>query len=411
MSYTTRTTCRVCGGSNLAPLFSLGEQYISNFVDKDNITTGEKCPIEIDLCMTCSLVQNRHTAPQELLYSGHYWYRSGVTATMRHALACIASAALQQVGKIEPTDIILDIGSNDGTLLRCYPDGIKVGVEPAKNLVEEGRRGIDIFINDFWNPAKFTRDYRKAKIITAIGMFYDLEDPNEFIKGVADVLHPDGVFIAQLMCLKNMLAIGDIGNFAHEHLEFYSLKSLRYLFGRHGLQIYNIETNGVNGESYRIYAKKGRYGVNKAAGSVATTLKNEEKLGIGSHSLDAYKKFYMKANNNRKHCVDFIQGAVGASKKVWVYGASTKGNTILQWYGLGHNIITAAADRSPEKWGKFTIGSGIPIVSEQDMRDAAPDYLLALPYAFMKEFQVREKEWRAKPGRKWLVPLPNFEIV
>ena len=265
MSYTTRETCRVCGSTNLTPLFSLGEQYVSNFVDQHAINFGCKVPIDIELCNDCTLVQAKHTAPQEILYARHYWYRSGVTDTMRTALRDITRTA-ERVAGLKAGDVVLDIGSNDGTLLwsYCVEGLIKVGVEPAKNLVEEGAVGVDIFYNSFWGYEQYSiilkqkTIYSKAKVITAIGMFYDLEDPNQFIRDVAKALHPDGVFIAQLMCLKNMINLNDVGNLAHEHLEFYSIQSLAYLFGKYGLEIDDLEVNDVNGESYRLYVRHAR---------------------------------------------------------------------------------------------------------------------------------------------------------
>lgn len=411
-NYTTRTTCRVCDvrTTNLLPLFSLGEQYVSDFVSRENVAKGIKCPIDLELCLNCGLVQAKHTARQDFLYTRHYWYRSGVTETMRKALADVTKAA-QQIVPLSQGDVVLDIGSNDGTLLRTYPDSLgveRVGVEPATNMKFEGSQGIELFINDFWSAEAFTGSkILRAKIITACGMFYDLEDPNRFIGDIAKVLHPDGVFVAQLMTLKNMLDMRDIGNLAHEHLEFYTIKCLQHLYSKHGLEIFHIEQVMVNGLSYRIYASHPERFQETAVMRYHVEQENKAEL----ESPRTYIKFYELARKNRDHCVEFIKNVKAQGKNVWIYGASTKGNVILQWYGLDSGIIQGAADRSPEKWGKYTIGTGIPIFSEEVMREKNPDYLLVLPYTFLTEFIHRETEWRKKKGRRFIVPLPDFKIV
>jgi len=433
MKYTTRTTCRVCGSSNLTPLFSLGNQHVSDFVAKDKVYSGPRCPIDIELCGNCTLVQAKHTAPQDFLYSRHYWYRSGVTETMRAALKDVVSSAVKHTA-LEPEDIVLDIGSNDGTLLTQYPRELtRVGVEPADNLVKyyhgEPNNKHLILINDFWTYQNYIKAMKEwncggseelfqAKIITAIGMFYDLEDPNQFIADVAKVLHPEGVFVAQLMCLKQTIENYDIGNFAHEHLEFYSLRSLMYLMSKHNLTIFDVEENSVNGGSYRLYVRHAGAKLGDKAGldRVEATLAWEEHVGLSTGSyLDGYPSFASFATKLgviHRNLHGFISDEATKGKRTWVYGASTKGNVILQWAGLDDRLIHGAADRSPEKWGKFTAGTNIPIVSEASARSVLPDYFLVLPYSFLPEFVEREKDefWR-KRGGKFIVPLPEFKVV
>jgi len=400
--------CRVCGSPHLTDLFSLGHQYVSNFVPRRAISTGMKCPIDLVLCTCCSLVQLRHTAPQELLYAGNYWYRSGTTATMRAALRDVTEAA-ERVAQLKPGDTVLDIGSNDGTLLRSYqaPGLTKVGVEPASNFAKSGAEGLDIFIQDFWPLTNMEYDFfhaRRAKVVTACGMFYDLEDPNKFVAEISRVLDKEGILIAQLMCLSNMIALNDVGNFAHEHLEFYSMASLEYLFDQHGLVIFDLETNEVNGQSTRLYIchRGAKYFTEQSRAKLDGRLRLETRLEDPAF----YAEFFRDMEENRNLCVDFIKREREKGKRFWVYGASTKGNTILQWYGLDHTLIDAAAERSDSKLGLFTVGTGIPIRSEDDMRVAKPDYALVLPYAFIDEFVTREREW-LNNGGKFLVPLPR----
>jgi NDP-4-keto-2,6-dideoxyhexose 3-C-methyltransferase len=397
----TRTTCRLCGSKELNEVFSLGEQYINNFVPKDDIGKGLKAPLDLVMCQKCTLLQLRHTAPQELLYSRYYWYRSGVTDTMKKALRNITEE-IERIVSLKKNDVVLDIGANDGTLLASYSaKGIKrIGCEPANNLIDMLRKNADCVMNDFWSFDKYMelardRGFDKAKVITAIGMFYDLEDPNQFIGDARKALTENGIFVAQLMCLASMLDKNDIGNICHEHLEYYSLESLKYLFEKNGLEIFKIDENDVNGGSYRIFARHYK--------------------GTGIHFNEKFEKkdildFGKRMQKNRDSCVAFIKSEVSKGKKVYVYGASTKGNVILQYYGLDASLITAASERSPEKWGKYTIGTWIPIISEEEARKAQPDYFLVLPWAFFDEFYEREKDWRKRGGR-FIVPLPEFRVV
>ena len=226
-------------------------------------------------------------------------------------------------------------------------------------------------------------------------MFYDLEDPNKFIKDAADSLDKNGIFITQLMCLKSMIEKNDIGNICHEHIEFYSLKSLKFLFEKNGLEIFKIEENDINGGSYRIYCRKFKEGSIK--------LKRENVIKL-------MKGFAKRVKENRKITMKFIRKKIQQGKKIYLYGASTKGNTVLQYYGLNHKRIPFGAERSPEKWGKYTIGTGINIISEKMARNLNPDYFFVTPWGFIKEFIKREKKW-LKNGGTFIIPFPKFKLI
>lgn len=399
--------CRVCKGTALRPLFSLGEHYINDFPKPGCAYDGLKVPITLELCLNpdCHLVQLQHTAPQDLLYSRHYWYRSGVTETMRAALADVVNDVLC-VADLRSGDIVLDIGSNDGTLLRCYPsDLLRIGVEPADNLATTGNyAGLEL-LHDFWPVKGFLPPGDKVMAVTALGMFYDLDDPVPFVQAIADVLHPQGVFIAQLMCLQNMLILSDIGNLTHEHLEFYSLQSLVNLFAQAGLEIFDIRTVPINGASYRVYAKHRDAMIPAYYGADARL---REAVARETRFADpgTYEAFYYEARQRRNQVIAFLHEAADHGANIWVYGASTKGNTLLQFYGLDSTIITGAAERSPEKWGRVTVGTNIPIYSEDVFRNHSPDYALVLPYTFIDEFKTRELRW-LQSGGEFIVPLPT----
>ena len=393
--------CLLCKNKYLKNIFSLGNFFVSNFVGKDKIKKGIKAPLNLLHCKKCSLIQLSHIAPQEIMYKRFYWYRSGVTKTMKDGLHNLYKESLKYV-KLKKNDVVLDIGANDGTLLGFYKDKkiVTIGCEPAENLKKYLKKKCDYVINDFWNKKNLNKvlnknNLNKPKIITAIGMFYDLEKPNEFIKDAADSLADDGIFIAQLMCLKSMIDKNDVGNICHEHIEFYSLKSLKYLFENNGLEIFKIDENDINGGSYRIYCRK------YTKGSIK--LKNENELKM-------MKNFVKRVKINKKKIVNFVLKEIKKNKKIFLYGASTKGNTVLQYYGLNKNHIKYAAERSPEKWGKYTIGSGIEIISEKKARMLKPDYFFVTPWGFIEEFKKREVNW-LKNGGKFIVPFPKLKII
>jgi cyclopropane fatty-acyl-phospholipid synthase-like methyltransferase len=394
------TKCRLCKSKQLKKIYSFGNIYVSNFVKKNLYKNFPRAPLNLVSCKHCTLLQLQHSAPQELLYKKYYWYRSGVTQTMKYALKNIYESSKKFI-KLNNDDTVLDIGANDGTLLKLFKnDCITIGCEPAKNLQKFLKKNCKHIINDFWSKKNFLNiqnKYRlkKPKIITAIGMFYDLEDPSKFIKDASEVLDDNGIFIAQLMCLKSMLEKNDLGNICHEHLEFYTYKSLLYLFEKNGLRIFKIEENNINGGSFRIYCKK----------NIEKSVRFKEKT-----SIKDIMSFISRINLIKKKCLKFIKSEIKKNKKIFLYGASTKGNTILQYFGLDKNLIPYAAERSPEKWGRYTIKTGIKIISENKARKFKPDYFFVMPWSFINEFIKREKKW-LKKGGKFIVPFPKFKII
>jgi len=390
-----RETCRLCGSRLSETLISLGNQFINDFPDTtDQKGRNGKCPLDIVHCNVCDLYQLKHTAPQELLYSRHYWYKSGINNTIINDLKGIAKLGYE-TAQLDKGDVFLDIGANDGTLLsnlkgKC----ITVGCEPASNLAEDLKVNSDYQILDFWNKENYDAlNLPKAKVITAIGMFYDMEDPNQFIKDAALVLDNDGIFIAQLMTLKPMLEKRDLGNICHEHLEYYSYKSLVYLFETNGLEIYKLEENGINGGSYKIFARK----LDK--GSLQIT----ENLGP-----DDVIKFMKEVDQIRDETKSLFSQFKSEGKKVYGYGASTKGNVICQYFDLTNEDMIGIADKNEAKEGLFNL-TDIPIVSEESAREEA-DVFFILPYGFTDEFIKREKDW-IMDGGILVSPLPYLRVV
>jgi hypothetical protein len=390
-----KTYCRLCNSTLSQILISLGNQYVNDF-PSNKIEKGRngQCPLNLVYCETCDLYQLQHTAPQELLYSKHYWYKSSINDTIKKDLEEIANIAIQ-LNKLTEDEIFLDIGANDGTLLKNIKDKcITVGCEPAINLADSLRDNSHYQINDFWNKQNYINlGLEKAKVITAIGMFYDMEDPNQFISDAKAVLSEDGIFIAQLMTLKPMLENKDLGNICHEHLEYYTYKSLKYLFETNGLEIFKIEENKINGGSYRIFAR------HFISGSI------EYKESISQ--IDVIN-FLRDIDEIKLQVKKVLKDLKNSGKKIYAYGASTKGNVILQYFGLSDKDIIAVADKNPEKYGLYTL-TDIPIVSEEVARKEANVFFI-LPYGFTDEFIRREKDWIMNGGTL-ISPLPNLRII
>lgn len=414
----TRTTCRVCEGS-LAPILSLGDHYVSDFIDPAQ-PDGIKAPLELVLCQRCRLLQLKHTVPAETMYR-NYWYRSGTNQTMRTALADIACTG-EHLMHLQKNDAVLDIGCNDGTLLASYTTAglYKIGYDPAENLAQFSSKIADKLVVGFFNADTLKKDADLAKhqpkIITSIAMFYDLEKPNDFVADIKRVIHPEGLWIVQMSYLPLMLKTNELGNVCHEHLEYYSLHSFEYLLRLHGFEVVDVELNDVNGGSLRAYirlkdANPTLYGDatyrELAAERVRMLRENEIKLGLDTAT--PYSDFAFRVERIKSDVVGFIKEQVGRGKTVFVYGASTKGNTVLQYYGLDHTLITAAAERNKDKWDKVTVGTRIPIISEADARAAKPDYFLVLPWHFIDEFQARERDYLLAGGR-FILPAPYFSL-
>lgn len=408
----TRKACRVCNSSHLEPILSLGDQCLTNFVNSSEAKLFV-APLELVLCSRklggCGLLQLKHTVPGDILYR-KFWYKSGVNQTIKNDLADIAHKG-ENLVELKKGDIVLDIGTNDGTLLRQYENkNIKsVGFEPAVNLVKEAEVGTTKIINDFFNYEQFSETFnQKPKIITSISMFYDLEDPNKFVNDIVRILDDEGIWIIQMNYLMTMLENNAFDNIVHEHLEYYSLKSLEYLLEKHDLVVFDVELNGINGGSIRTYVKHKNCQKYPITRSVKELRLYEDKIGLDGN--EPYIQFANRIKDLKKRTYDFIKTEVEKGKKICVYGASTRGNTLLQFYGLDHTLITAAIERNPEKWGKKTVLTDIPIISEEEGRTKKPEYFLILPWYFIEEFKQRERDYLQKGG-KFILPLPDFKII
>lgn len=359
----------------------------------------------------CGLIQTKHTVPGSILYHS-YWYRSGINRTMTENLHGIAQAAEELVG-LAAGDLVIDIGCNDGTLLDGYrgENIAYLGYDPSDVSRYAVEKGYDV-VNDFFSAGPFRERYadRKAKIVTSIAMFYDLERPRDFVADVAAVLAQKGVWVMELHYLPLMLKMNSFDAIVHEHLEYYSLAVLERLFAEEGLEVVHAEVNDINGGSIRIFiGHHGQLPQSEDRFREVQALRIEE-FELALDAPAPYETFRRNAEKVRDDLTALCRGLHGEGKTIHIYGASTKGNTILQYAGIDVSVIPYAADRNPDKWGSETIATRIPIISEEDSRAMKPDYYLALPWHFFDEFLERETEFLARGGR-FIVPLPEVRIA
>ncbi len=403
MKMTERSTCRIAKDP-LIDVFDLGNLPISCFplpTDPD----PKSHPVKLTLSKKSGLVQLKHTVDPDEMYN-QYWYMSGVNSSMKIALKSIVDQAILRTKiPLEKDDIVVDIASNDGTLLSAYPDHLfKVGIDPAKNIKP---KNCNLHINTYFTAEAYKSHLKnkKAKIVTSIAMFYDLEDPIKFAKDVSSILDENGLWIIELSYLPTMLEQNSFDTICAEHLEYYSLTSIDYILNEANMEVEDVELNDVNGGSFRLYIRhKGKAKVTHAVHEIR---EKEKKVNLTRPSL--YLDFAARIEQNKKEIISFLKDQKKLGKKVIGYGASTKGNTILAYYGIGPDLMSFVADRNPIKWGRQTV-TRIPIISEEECRSMNPDYLMAFPYHFMREFLTREVDF-LKKGGKFISPIPKLTII
>ncbi|MCR4284915.1 MAG: class I SAM-dependent methyltransferase [archaeon] len=406
--------CRSCDSNNLIPILSLGNQCVTNFVES---SSGDevRCPLDLVLCDNCKLLQMLHNSPPEAMWGDQYWYKSGISTTIKNDLNDIVNKSKKLVS-LEKGDIVVDIGCNDGTLLGFYNiSGLRtVGFEPSGNVAREAsEKGFEV-INNFFNAENFKEKFgdKKAKIITAISMFYDLENPNQFLKDIKECLDKDGLFVIQQNYLVTMLEQNAFDNICHEHREYYSFTSLKKILEKHSLEIFDISQSDINGGSIRTYIRfKENVNLRGFEGSEARLSEIEEyESGLGLDTLKPYKEFADRINGIKERLMTFLKREKEKGKRIYLYGASTRGNVVLQYFGLNPDLVTAIADMNPDKWGKKTVGTMIPIISPEELRKENPDYLLVMVWHFFDEIKRQEDDWFQKGG-KFIVALPEFKVV
>ena len=412
-----RNTCRVCGSSALTKVIDLGEQYLQGSFVKPGkeLPPMRKIPTVLFRCdpskdeKACGLLQMAHSVPPGILYSA-YWYRSGTNQTMRDHLKGIATEAVAAIG--EKNARVLDIGCNDGTLLKCYPKNfVKFGIDPS-DIAQEIKGDIKV-VQDTFPSDRLDRETegKKFDIITSIAMFYDLEDPVAFVRNIKNSLESDGAWIFEMSYMPTMLKMNSYDTICHEHLEYYSLAVIENILRRADMKVFRVGMNDINGGSIRCYAThSGNAGFADKGHLQSLDALRQEEFDLELDTDKPYRNFQERINVHREELAFFLKKLKTEGKKVHIYGASTKGNTILQWCGIDRFIIDCAADRNLDKHGARTLGTDIPIISEEESRAMKPDYYLVLPWHFKKEFLERERETLNK-GVGMIFPLPAIEVI
>jgi len=409
--------CRICGNVDLVPVLDLGKQVLTGVFPKkrnEKITSG---PLEVIKCNdmqnreSCGLLQLRHSYDPAELYTTGYGYRSSLNGSMVKHLENMVKSIMKTV-TLDEGDMILDIGSNDGTLLQAYPQDkyVLVGIDPIGDKFRKYYPENAHVIPDFFSQDIIKANFpdKKAKIVTSIAMFYDLESPIDFMQQVYDILDEEGVWVFEQSYMPSMLDKNSYDTICHEHLEYYALKQVKYMTDRTGFKIIDLELNDVNGGSFAVTVAKSCSSFEGSNARVADMLHREEKKGLTS--LAAYETFRERVFQHRKCLCDVVRNITSKGGKVLGYGGSTKGNVILQFCGFTKKDIPFIAEVNKEKFGCYTPGSLIPIISEEDAKAMAPDYFLVLPWHFKENFLERKKDF-LKSGVKLLLPLPEIEII
>jgi GDP-mannose 4,6-dehydratase len=401
--------CRICNNEDLTDAIDLNEQYITSRFPKYGDYTTPKTKITLCMCSSCGLIQLKETTNADELYGYEYGYRSGISNTMKEHLRMYQNEILNKVTLLE-NDIVIDIGSNDSTMLQLYPEkNRRIGVDPTGSQFKQYYKTVELL------PTYFTHENVveafgniKAKIISSISMFYDLPDPVKFAKDIFLLLDDEGVWTCEQSYLLTMLERNSIDTICHEHLEYYALKQIKEIADRSNFKIIDVKFNDCNGGSFRIYfAKKENKTHEECTELINSILQNEINYGI--MNLETYKNFMKRCDVEVNKLQKFTDIVNNDGKKIFVYGASTKGNCLLQYANLTEDKINYAVERNLSKVGKMT-STGIPIISEETMRNEPPHFLLVLPYHFKEEIIQREHEY-LKNGGQLIFPFPHFEIV
>jgi len=402
--------CRISGSSNLITVLSLGEQYLTGVFPKSLDEKISKGPLDLVWCPDGGLLQMKQSYSLDEMYGDNYGYRSGLNASMvRHLTNKIR--ILERMVTLSESDLVIDIGSNDATSLKAYISKCrKVGIDPTGNKFREYYTDDIFLIPTFFSAEAFKKDFGndKAKIITSIAMFYDLESPAAFVKDIEQCLADEGIWHFEQSYMPSMLRTNAYDAICHEHLEFYSLNVVKNLLESCGMRIIDVQVNDINGGSFAVSACKQNASYKSNTAVINWLLQQEKEMELDSQL--PYAAFKTRVFKHRKNLVDLINALVADGKKIFGYGASTKGNVLLQFCGFTTQQIPYIAEVNEDKFGSYTPGTGIPIISEKEAKAMKPDYFLVLPWHFKNSILQRESEY-IEQGGKFIFPLPEIEMV
>lgn len=403
------SSCRLCKNNQLKDVIDLGEQYITSRFPVYNDWTTPKTRITLCLCPSCELLQLKQTTNQCELYEHEYGYMSGISNTMRAHLKQYQEEIVSFIPNLTPGDTIIDIGSNDSTMLQLYPSNLRrIGVDPTGKQFAHHYGEVELL------PTYFTRENVvekfgniQCKAISSISMFYDLPDPVQFAKDIHSLLEENGIWTCEQSYMPTMLERNSIDTICHEHLEYYALKQVYQIATEAGFKIFNVSFNECNGGSFRVYfAKMESTQFSECTKTIAEIFEKERSLQLGNP--DTYSNFIKACHAQVEKLKTAINAINSDGEKTYIYGASTKGNCLLQFANITESLVPFAVERNLNKVGKMT-NTGIPIISEETMRQNPPKYLLVLPWHFRDEIIKREDEY-LEAGGQLIFPFPKFEI-
>ena len=403
--------CRNCGKKKFLNLFSLGKMSFTGKFPKNKRTNIPKEEIKLIMCSSCKLVQISKNFSLNYMYNQDYGYRTGINHTMTNHVKKLVKK-ISTICNLKKKDFVLDIASNDGTLLNSYSSKIvKIGVDPLIKKYKKNYKNIKYKYSDFFSKKLLSKKIiqKKIKVITALSVFYDLKEPNIFLKEISSVIDNNkGIFVLEHADLLSIIKNNLFDTICHEHLAYYSVNIVNEMCKKNNLKIFDIETNDINGGSTRFYIshKNAKYKIQNS--KIKKFIKIETRNKI--NELIAYKKFFLRIKNIKQKLKLFLLKKKREGKIIHGYGASTKGNLLLQYFNIGNQIVSKIAERNPNKVGCFTPGLKIPIISEEESRSENPDVYLVLPWHFRKEILLREKKMLRK-NCKFIFPLPNIRIV
>ena len=404
--------CRNCKAKNFSNLFSLGNL---SFTGKFSLKKNKKIPkdyISLIKCNNCQLVQLDRSFNSKYLYGLDYGYRSGINLTMTNHLKLI-SKKLTKLSKLKKNDFVLDIASNDGTLLNSYKiKGIKtVGIDPILKKYNKFYKNINFKISNFFSHKvikKKLKANQKFVIITACAVFYDIEEPNKFLYDISNIIDEKrGIFYLEFQDLLSIIQNNLFDTICHEHLEYYSFEVISKMLKANNLKLLDVTKNDINGGSLSLIISHNKSRYNVKVKRIDKILKEEKKFRL--NKVATFKNFFKKIQKQKLKLNKILHNLAKKKQIIHGYGASTKGNVLLQYFGISRKIVPMIADRNPEKTDLYTPGTSIRIVSENYSRNILPNYYLVLPWHFKKEILSRERKIR-KNGTKFIFPLPKLEI-
>lgn len=404
--YTNLSECRLCASADLETVLDLGEQALSGVFPSSPLEQITRAPLRLVRCPHCGLVQLSVSVSLSEMYGENYGYRSGLNPSMMKHLGSKV-LRIESLVPLNEGDVVIDIGSNDATTLKFYKnqDLFLIGVDPTGFKFKDYYPNHIKLLTEFFPSTNLSNllDNRKAKVITSFSMFYDLEDPVSFAKSIADTLDNDGIWVFEQSYAPAMIEANSYDTVCHEHLEYYNLKQLKLICDKAGLKIVDIEFNDVNGGSISIAASK-QSSSREEYGDLTKLLRDEDEGGYNSKEI--YNAFQANIDVEKNKFLDFLLQAKSDGKSVHALGASTKGNTILQYLNIDSSLISSIGEVNTDKYGCFTPGTSIPIISESELLNKKPDYVVVLPWHFADFFNSSAKF----SDINLVYPLPLFHV-